>query len=66
MTLKTIRRWRDAGRLPAVEISPRVYRYRREDVEALLGGAVASERQQDLEAHVLAARRKLERLREVI
>ena len=35
-SLKTIRRWRQAGKLGAFEISPGVYRYRREDVEGLL------------------------------
>ena len=35
-SLKTIRRWRQAGRLHAVQISTGVYRYRREDVEELL------------------------------
>lgn len=56
-SLRTIRRWRKSGKLPAVEISPGVYRYRQEDVEALLGGrSVVSEQAQDVEAHIAAQR----------
>ena len=37
---RTLDEWTRAGKIPAVKLSPRIVRYRAEDVEQLVGAAV--------------------------
>lgn len=35
---KTVRQWVDTGKLPAITLPGGIFRYRREDIEAILRG----------------------------
>jgi hypothetical protein len=42
ITQQTLRRWTERGQLPVLVVNPRVYRYRQQDVQALIDGHTAS------------------------
>ncbi len=67
VTPETVRRWVRNGRVLSWGKTPTgQLRFHPDQVRELLQGPRPTERAQDIEAHVLAAKRRVERLRKVI